>query len=347
MADEFIFQLNISGPDTSETALIAPGQSTIGRQAGNEVELKAPGVSRRHARLDCSATACTITDLGSANGTIVNGEKLAPQVPHLLNHGDTLQLDQFTLNFEQIPVAPSPTRQPRPEPPPPEKQPEPAPAEAQQPAEKPGKPARPENPAAKEAGPAKKPEKGGRKPPPPAAPPPSFVAPPPHEPEYDKAPPGLSKAHSRYLDYLPSVYRSDFMARFLALFESILAPIEWNVDNFDLFLSPQTAPADFLPWLSTWYDLDLDDSWEEAQRRMLLAEAHQLFARRGTRWALSRMLEIYTGHEPEIDDQAEDLDPFTFMVALPLRESDVDRELVERIIDAHKPAHSSYKLRFK
>lgn len=137
------------------------------------------------------------------------------------------------------------------------------------------------------------------------------------------------------------------MARFLAIFESVLTPIEWDIDNFDLYLDPRTAPSEFLPWLSGWFSITFDSTWSEEQRRALLSEAHQIFARRGTRWALSRVLEIYTGVQPEIVDLDEKADPFTFTVRVPLAEDDVDRLLVERIIDASKPAHTNYKLLFE
>ena len=136
------------------------------------------------------------------------------------------------------------------------------------------------------------------------------------------------------------------MARFLALFESILAPIEWNVSNFDLYLHAGTAPLSFLPWLASWFGVTFDSTWSEAQRRTLLAEACQIYARRGTRWALARVLEIYAGHAPEIVDQAEAQTPFTFTVRLPARRREINRELLQRIIDANKPAHTSYTLEF-
>ena len=70
-------------------------------------------------------------------------------------------------------------------------------------------------------------------------------------------------------------------------------------------------------------------------------------SRRGTRWALHRVLEIYTGVEPEIDDQSKSLEPFTFLVRIPLRKRAVNPDLIEALIDAHKPAHTSYKVRYQ
>jgi phage tail-like protein len=164
--------------------------------------------------------------------------------------------------------------------------------------------------------------------------------------DYSKPPPGLTRTDSRYLQYLPGIYHTDFMARFLAIFESTAAPIEWTIENFDMYLDPGTAPRGFLPWLANWFSISFDPTWSEEQRRTLLSEAYDIYARRGTRGALARVLEIYTGVEPEILDLQEKADPFTFTVKVPLPESDVDRGLLERIIDANKPAHTSYELEF-
>jgi phage tail-like protein len=137
------------------------------------------------------------------------------------------------------------------------------------------------------------------------------------------------------------------MSRFLAIFEATLKPIEWNIDNFDLSLSPSAAPTSFLPWLATWFELTFDSTWSEEKRRELLREAHALYARRGTAWAMRRILEIYTGVEPEIIDTEEGLEPFMFKVKLPLTAAQIDRALLEQIIDANKPAHTNYTLELK
>ncbi|WP_073259260.1 FHA domain-containing protein [Cryptosporangium aurantiacum] len=48
-------------------------------------------VSRRHAELMISAGMPVVVDLGSANGTFVNGERIVPREPRVLRHGDNLQ----------------------------------------------------------------------------------------------------------------------------------------------------------------------------------------------------------------------------------------------------------------
>ena len=62
-----------SGPDAGKSFTIPVGSSTLGRDAGNRVVLKDPLVSKMHLRINVS-DAAEIIDLGSANGTLVNGE---------------------------------------------------------------------------------------------------------------------------------------------------------------------------------------------------------------------------------------------------------------------------------
>ncbi len=50
--------------------------TVVGRDEGCDVVLDHPGVSRRHARLDPGDGGWHVTDLGSANGTWINGERL-------------------------------------------------------------------------------------------------------------------------------------------------------------------------------------------------------------------------------------------------------------------------------
>jgi phage tail-like protein len=164
------------------------------------------------------------------------------------------------------------------------------------------------------------------------------------QPENPFALPGLSIYSQHLINQLPGIYQTDFMARFLGIFESIHTPIEWTVDGFDLYLDPDSSPASFLSWLGSWYGLTFDASWSEEQRRLLIAEAHAIFARRGTRWALTRILEIYTGCSPDIIDTGDGIEPFTFRVRLALPDTGSNRTLITRLIDAHKPAYTTYRL---
>jgi hypothetical protein len=55
------------------------------------------GVSRRHCKIWQEGGDYCVEDLGSANGTFLNGERLTPYLPHSLKDGDDLQLGQVRL----------------------------------------------------------------------------------------------------------------------------------------------------------------------------------------------------------------------------------------------------------
>jgi len=60
------------------------------------------GVGRRHLRLAVQNGQIVAEDMDSTNGTIVNGQKLAPRQPHPLRDGDTIQLGKLILRFSEF-----------------------------------------------------------------------------------------------------------------------------------------------------------------------------------------------------------------------------------------------------
>lgn len=72
------------------------GSTVIGR--GDQATLRLPdvGISRRHARLDFDGAQVVLTDLGSTNGTMVNGQRVSAVA---LNPGDMIQIGTTTLTF--------------------------------------------------------------------------------------------------------------------------------------------------------------------------------------------------------------------------------------------------------
>jgi hypothetical protein len=56
------------------------------------------GVSRRHCKIHLRGSTYHLEDLGSANGTYLNGERLNPYLLHVLNDGDVIHLGRFELN---------------------------------------------------------------------------------------------------------------------------------------------------------------------------------------------------------------------------------------------------------
>jgi hypothetical protein len=75
---------------------LSVGSTVIGR--GDQANLRLPdvGISRRHARLDFDGGQVIITDLGSTNGTSVNGQRISAVA---LNPGDMIQIGTTTLTF--------------------------------------------------------------------------------------------------------------------------------------------------------------------------------------------------------------------------------------------------------
>jgi len=58
------------------------------------------GVSRRHAKIHQKGNRFFIEDVGSANGTFLNGQRLTPYLPHPMQKGDKLQLGRLQLSVE-------------------------------------------------------------------------------------------------------------------------------------------------------------------------------------------------------------------------------------------------------
>src|SRR5687767_4817637 len=78
---------------------------SIGRAPGNHVVLASDEVSRRHAVINREGPGeFQVLDLGSSNGTFLNGRRVTRSTP--LHDGDSLQVGPFTIRFHQ-PGAPA------------------------------------------------------------------------------------------------------------------------------------------------------------------------------------------------------------------------------------------------
>lgn len=79
------------------------GINTIGRlKRGNNVHVKDKFCSAMHAEVNVSEGIATITDIGSTNGTFVNGIRLAPGTSQTLASGDEINLGHTYLRVEAI-----------------------------------------------------------------------------------------------------------------------------------------------------------------------------------------------------------------------------------------------------
>jgi len=131
-----------------------------------------------------------------------------------------------------------------------------------------------------------------------------------------------------------------------------------------------------LTWLSGWTAFSLDLDWPEAEKRALIKRAVDLYRIRGTKRGLSLFLRLFTGHEPDIEENIWPFQGFRveaegaesgarialdsvilppvdlahcFVVTMPIKFETVTPEMVIRIhqiIQTEKPAHTHYYLRF-
>ena len=85
-----------SGSIAGSQFWLTEGRHSIGRSPDSRILLDDVTVSRRHAELQVDARRCTISDLGSLNGTYVNGERVDEAV---LAHGDDVMIGRFRLVF--------------------------------------------------------------------------------------------------------------------------------------------------------------------------------------------------------------------------------------------------------
>ena len=92
-------------PATSGATLVAddgrelplpPGPVVLGRDGRADLRVRDPRVSRRHVRLEVTEGRVLLTDLGSANGTLVNGARVETAE---LTDGDVLQLGTTLLTL--------------------------------------------------------------------------------------------------------------------------------------------------------------------------------------------------------------------------------------------------------
>lgn len=370
----------------------------IGRvEANNDLALGNARVSRQHMRFVWRGNDLFVEDLGSANGTWINEERVLPETPRQVNVGDHVTVGPYVLTLDHfdtpdIPLgAPTgepeaveepPVEQPPAKPPPPpEPEPEPEPAPEPEPEPKPAPEPRAKKPPAEPPPAPKKPPaeppKPAPKPAPPVPPPgvvelPSprskkptlrpgedalyvpdggdrgVVLPPVTTASANGYPPGIPTHASNWLKYLPAIYSDDdFTGRYLLLFESIMAPITWTIDGFDLYLSPETAPPEWLQWMASWFDILIVPELPVERQRAIVRQIGWLFLRRGTRPALERLLELYFGVRPEITEDKKR--PCHFTVKLAMSEADFQgsQSLVERLILSQKPAYADFTLELR
>lgn len=304
------------------------GSMTVGSGAENDIVLADPAVSRFHARFLATADGGWVADMNSATGTFLNQVRLLPNIRHPLRDGDTLRVGTWTIRYTRAgpPVGVS--------------------------VEPPMGTYEGVQPVAQVVPPdvaAKLPQLA------------TPIQPAPAIPRLrgnvgtQRVRRFLPNEHSSYLQYLPPLYQDDeFMGQFLMIFESILDPLDRTIDSINHYFDPRLVPEPLLPWLASWVDVVLNEKWPIERRRELVTMAVDLYRWRGTRRGLREYLRIYAGVEPFIEEAGREergspkLPKHVFRITLDVDDpADIDRDLVETIIEAEKPAFASYILEIR
>ncbi|MGH3871854.1 MAG: phage tail protein I [Pseudonocardiaceae bacterium] len=169
--------------------------------------------------------------------------------------------------------------------------------------------------------------------------------------------PDLASAHPMG-ELLPGVYLEDSLAqRFTEGLDTVLAPVFLTLDCLDAYLDPWLTPGDFLPWLASWVDIELDETWPDERKRAMVAAAARLHSTSGTHRGLVDYLQLLTGGEVELIESggtrwsaepgATPPGATTPGLQVTVRVNDphsIDRARLDRAVRDARPAHLPYQI---
>ncbi len=100
MAAQFQFVMR-AGPTIGKVYPLEGPEITLGRESSNAITINDVEVSRKHARMELQGSTYAIQDLGSTNGTFVNGQRVTGVQP--LNPGDSVSFGEgIVLSYESV-----------------------------------------------------------------------------------------------------------------------------------------------------------------------------------------------------------------------------------------------------
>ncbi len=86
----------------SRTQIVPKDVAFFGRREDNDVVLPFTFVSSRHGRILRRGGALLVEDMGSTNGTTVNGQPLTPMVPRALGPEDTVEIEKVLIRARLV-----------------------------------------------------------------------------------------------------------------------------------------------------------------------------------------------------------------------------------------------------
>jgi adenylate cyclase len=93
-----MFKLQLAETGAAREVLLPEGDTVLGRAPTCDVLIADPSVSRWHARFTVAGDRCTVSDVGSRNGTFVNGE---PVQTTAVRNGDEVVLGELRVMVEE------------------------------------------------------------------------------------------------------------------------------------------------------------------------------------------------------------------------------------------------------
>ena len=87
----------LNGPEQGQEHYLERGRTVLGRGDDADVVLSDPALSRHHAEIRFSGIEYRVKDLGSSNGTLLNGSEVDE---YAVRSGDKLTIGETILRFE-------------------------------------------------------------------------------------------------------------------------------------------------------------------------------------------------------------------------------------------------------
>jgi pSer/pThr/pTyr-binding forkhead associated (FHA) protein len=78
--------------------VVGPAGARLGRSRGCDIVLDDPNVSREHAELRPRGDSWVLSDLGSTNGSAINGRRI--ERPEVVRPGDEIELGTSVIVFD-------------------------------------------------------------------------------------------------------------------------------------------------------------------------------------------------------------------------------------------------------
>ena len=88
--------------ERGDSLVLDDGENAVGRAPTNKIHIDSKKVSRFHANIMQDTEGCIVLDLGSTNGTFLNGDRLEPDKVEALKTGDELRFGDTTFHIKEI-----------------------------------------------------------------------------------------------------------------------------------------------------------------------------------------------------------------------------------------------------